>query len=146
MIIREANRNDLEGILKLYRQLNPEDDKLSIDSASNIWEQINATPNFKYFIALENEQIISSCNISIIPNLTRNGRSHAIVENVITDKEFRKRGIGKKVMQMAIDYAQFSKCYKVVLLSSIKRKEAHLFYEKLGFDGNSKKGFEIRFA
>jgi hypothetical protein len=34
---------------------------------------------------------------------------------------------------------------KIVLQSGSKRKEAHIFYEKCGFDGNSKRAFEIRF-
>jgi len=82
---------------------------------------------------------------AILPNLTRGGRSNAFIENVITDEAYRRRGIGKKLMEMAVQYGRENNCYKVVLLSNIKRKAAHLFYESCGFDGNSKRGFEIRF-
>jgi GNAT superfamily N-acetyltransferase len=64
---------------------------------------------------------------------------------VVTDSRHRRKGIGRTVLNMAIGYAAQENCYKVVLQSSIKRKDAHAFYERIGFDGNSKKAFEIRF-
>ncbi len=54
-------------------------------------------------------------------------------------------GIGKEIMIKAIEIAKTKNCYKVVLLSNIKRIEAHKFYESIGFSGNTKKGYEIRF-
>jgi GNAT superfamily N-acetyltransferase len=82
--------------------------------------------------------------LEIIPNLTQNGKSIGFIENVITDKEYRRKGIGKKVMEMAIKYAKETNCYKVLLQSNNKQKDAHKFYENIGFDGNSKRAFEIR--
>ena len=101
--------------------------------------------NIKYFIAIHNNKIISSCYLAIIPNLTRNGRSNGFIENVITNENYRKKGIGKRIIEMAIEYGKQNNCYKIILQSSFKRKENHIFYEKCGFDGNSKKAFEIRF-
>ena len=46
---------------------------------------------------------------------------------------------------MAVDYARDLNCYKAILQSGIKRTEAHAFYESIGFDGSSKKAFEMRF-
>jgi N-acetylglutamate synthase and related acetyltransferases len=145
MILREALKNDLKGILELYKQLNSEDPILSDKIAENIWNEIFDCKYLKYFVAIENEMIVSTCCISIIPNLSRNGRSYGVIENVITHEEYRNLGIGKKIMMNAVEYAKKHNCYKIVLLSSTTRKEAHAFYEKIGFDGNSKKGFEIRF-
>jgi len=84
-------------------------------------------------------------HLAIIPNLTRNGKSNGFIENVITDEKYRNKGIGKKVIEMAIEYGKQNNCYKIILQSSYKRKENHIFYEKCGFDGDSKKAFEIRF-
>lgn len=132
-------------MLALYRQLNPEEESVELEKARSIWDATERTQATRYFIALDNTKIVSACNITLIPNLTRNGRSFAIIENVVTDNEYRRQGIGKRVMLNAIEYARENNCYKVVLLSSAKRTESHRFYESLGFNGNSKKGFEIRF-
>jgi GNAT superfamily N-acetyltransferase len=139
-----AQKEHLQKILELYKQLIPEEDPININEANKIWEKIDQN-NIKYFIAVENNKIISSCYLAIIPNLTRNGRSNGFIENVITDEKYRKKGIGKRLIKMAVEYGKQNNCYKIILQSSFKRKENHIFYEKCGFDGNSKRAFEIRF-
>ncbi len=145
MEYRTAERNDLQELIKLYKQLNPEEEIIDLEKAYSVWaatEKSNAT---WYFIALDDRKIVSTCNITLVPNLTRNGRPFAIIENVITDDNYRRQGVGKKVILNAVQYAKENNCYKVVLLSSSKRTESHRFYESIGFNGDSKKGFEIRF-
>jgi GNAT superfamily N-acetyltransferase len=95
-------------------------------------------------LAKDNGNIIESCFICIIPNLSRNGKSIGFIEHVVTDKNYRRKGIGKILMEMAIKYTKENNCYKVILQSGIKRTEAHRFYENLGFNGESKKAFDLR--
>jgi len=135
--------NGLSSLLELYKQLNPNDNILDECIVKNIWENI-INQNIKYFIAKDNEKIIGSCYICIIPNLTRGGKSIGFIENVITDIKYRGKGIGKNIMENAIKYAKENNCYKVILQSGNKRTDAHEFYKKLGFDGESKKAYEIR--
>ena len=144
MEYRFASKQDLPSILELYKQLNPDENVISKEFAEQIWDQLNQNKSIKYFIAVDNNKVISSCNMAIILNLTRNGRPYAVIENVITDNAYRRLGIGKRIIQNAIDYAKYNNCYKVMLLSSMKRIEAHRFYESIGFSGDTKKGFEIR--
>ena len=63
---------------------------------------------------------------------------------MVTDIEYRKQGLGQKVIEKAIEIAKENKCYKVILQSGIKRSNAHSFYEKLGFAGGTKKAFDMR--
>ena len=137
------SENELLSLLELYKQLNPNDNMINEFTAKNIWKNIE-NQNIKYFIAKENGKIIASCYICIIPNLTRGGKSIGFIENVITDIEYRRKGIGKKIMENAIKYAKEQNCYKVLLQSGNERTEAHRFYESIGFDGESKKAYEIR--
>lgn len=53
-------------------------------------------------------------------------------------------GIGKMVMEKAIQIARERECYKVILQSGIHRREAHEFYRKLGFDDTTKIAFDMR--
>ena len=139
-----AKREDLLKIIKLYDQLVSSNEKISMDKINKVWDSIEKN-NIKYFLAKENNEVIGTCYIAIIPNLTRTGQSIGYVENVIIDEKHRKKGIGRKLMEMAINYAKEENCYKVVLQSRMDRKEAHKFYESIGFSGNSKKAFELRF-
>ncbi|MDR2922134.1 MAG: GNAT family N-acetyltransferase [Treponema sp.] len=139
-----AENKHLPMILELYKQLLPEENPIDNILANKIWKEIENN-KIKYFIAMDGNKIISSCYLAIIPNLTRNGKSNGFIENVITDEKYRKKGIGKKVIEMAIEYGRQNNCYKIILQSNYKRKENHIFYEKCGFDGDSKRAFEIRF-
>jgi ATP-dependent Clp protease protease subunit len=49
-----------------------------------------------------------------------------------------------RVMDMAIAFAKAHRCYKVILQSGVSRTGAHQFYQRKGFDGASKKAFEMR--
>jgi GNAT superfamily N-acetyltransferase len=139
-----AENIHLPQILELYKQLQPGEEPLKDEEADKILEKIDQH-NIKYFVAIDDGKVISSCYLAIIPNLTRNGRSNGLIENVITDKNYRKKGIGKNILDMAVKYAKEHSCYKVILQSSYSREENHIFYEKCGFDGNSKRAFELRF-
>lgn len=137
-------KKEISSLLELYKQLNPLNEvAINECTANNIWKEIEKH-NIQYYIAKENGKIIGSCYICIIPNLSRGGKSIGFIENVITDKEYRRKGIGKNIIKKAIEYAKKQNCYKILLQSGNKRTEAHKFYESIGFDGESKKAFEIR--
>ena len=135
--------NELPSLLELYKKLNQDDNIINEITVKNLWENIT-NQNIKYFVAKENGNIIGSCYICIIPNLTRGGKSIGFIENVITDIKYRNKGIGKKIMANAINYGKEQNCYKIILQSGNKRADAHKFYESMGFDGESKKAFELR--
>jgi len=141
---RIATKADLTGLLALYRQLTPEDPLLDESRAQSIWDSIEANDGLRYFVAVDGQKLVSTCNIAIVPNLTRNGASWAVIENVVTDEAYRRQGIGKRLMEMAIEFAKSRGCYKVCLLSNSTRAGAHKFYEELGFSGTAKVGFYLK--
>lgn len=145
MELRELNEKDLESLIKLYKQLDDTNNDFTAEDARKIWKtEIEGNKKIKYFGAVENGKVISTCYCLIIPNLTHLGSSIAFVENVVTDSEYRGQGLGRKVMEMAIEFAHENNCYKVILQSASFRKEAHQFYKNLGFDGESKKAFTMK--
>ena len=145
MELRELNEKDLESLIKLYEQLDDANGNFTAEDARKIWKtEIEGNKKIKYFGAVENGKVISTCYCLIIPNLTRLGSSIAFVENVVTDSEYRGQGLGRKVMEKAIEFARENNCYKVILQSASFRKEAHQFYKNLGFDGESKKAFIMK--
>ncbi len=143
-LVRKAKQEDLQAVLSLYQQLFPDEDYSNPENYSETWNEIISDKKIVCFISYFESIPVSTCLVTIIPNLTRNQRPYAIIENVVTHQDYRKKGFGKIVMEKAVDYAKQVNCYKVMFLSSSSRKEAHLFYEKIGFDGSSKKGFQLR--
>lgn len=145
MEIRELNEGDLESLVKLYEQLDGSNEGFTAKAARLVWKsEIEGNKNIKYFGVIEDGKVVSTCFCLIIPNLTRLGSSACFVENVVTDKNHRGQGLGKKIMERAIAFARERGCYKVILESASFRKEAHQFYKNLGFDGDSKKAFIMK--
>ncbi len=57
---------------------------------------------------------------------------------------FRKNGLGKMVLQAALDFAWENNCYKVMLMTGRLNKGTFRFYGSAGFDRNSKQAFIIK--
>lgn len=141
MIIRKAKASDLEKLLCLYEHLHDDDIAVSKNLLEGVWQKIINSDSFIYFVIEQDDLLVSTCNLTIIPNLTRGGQSIGLIENVVTHREYRNNGLGKIIIEAAVDFAKSRNCYKVMLLSSSKRKEAHQFYEALGFSSTDKIGF-----
>lgn len=142
---RTLQKKDIPSLLQLYIQLDPVNDFLEVEEAQDIWEKISKNENIKYFVAVDDDKVVSTCWSCLIPNMTHHGGTICFIENVVTDINYRKMGLAKKVIQMAIDDAKENNCYMACLLSNTKRTEAHKFYEKIGFKGDIKKGFVMKF-
>lgn len=143
MEFRKLTEEDLLSLLELYKQLQP-DDSLSSEKSKIVWQEIQNNPDIQYFGAVDDGKVVSTCYAVYIPNLTRNNRGICFIENVVTDEKYRNRGLASKVIDMAVAYAKEKDCYKVILQSGTARGEAHRFYESKGFDGDSKKAFDMR--
>jgi GNAT superfamily N-acetyltransferase len=144
MVIRRANESDLEEIVSLYSHLHDQDATGGEEQLRTIWKSIIHSDRFIYLVAEANSQLVATCNISLIPNLTRGGRSIALIENVVTHKDHRRIGIGKALINEALNIARDHNCYKAMLMTNATRKDAHLFYESLGFSSSDKIGFSMK--
>ena len=144
LTIRPAEPADLLALCELYRHLNPADALLPKDRKHQVWATMLQRPGFVCLVGIHARQIISSCCLSIIPNLTRGGRPYALIENVMTHQDFRRRGFAKSVLQEALDRASNADCYKIMLLTGSKRPEVHRLYEACGFRSDDKTAFVAR--
>ncbi len=68
----------------------------------------------------------------ILPNMTRNGRPAAILENIVVDEAQRGQGIGRAMLEYARERALEHGCYKLSLTSNARRADAHEFYRCCG--------------
>ena len=144
MEFRKLTASDSGSLLELYKQLDANDNECSINRYERVWKEIEDNANIQYFGAIDDGKIVSTCYAVYIPNLTRGSRGICFIENVVTDKAYRRLGLASRVLDMAIASAKNRHCYKVILQSGIARTEAHQFYENKGFDGESKKAFDMR--
>jgi ribosomal protein S18 acetylase RimI-like enzyme len=141
MEIREAREKDLPQLLELYTHLH-DNPMPAIDAAlESLWQDILADKNHHVVVGLVDDTIVSSCVIIIVPNLTRNQRPYAFIENVITHPEHRNKGYATRVMDFARAIARANNCYKIMLMTSSKLESTHRFYEKAGYNSADKTAF-----
>jgi GNAT superfamily N-acetyltransferase len=132
--IRVAESADLSGLLALYRHLHAVDAPLpEATEVERLWATMMAHPGLRLIVAESAGLLVSCCTLVIVPNLTRGCRPYALVENVVTHADFRRRGFGGAVVKKAMDLAWDAGCYKVMLMTGSKRPETHRFYEHCGF-------------
>lgn len=145
MYTREIKESELQELLDLYQHLHEQDDlQPKPQVVETIWRQIQNNCNIKYFGIFHENKLISSSTISIIPNLTRSCRPYAVIENVVTHKQYRKRGLGKTILEKAISFAWESNCYKIMLMTGRLNENTFRFYESVGFNRHSKQAFILK--
>lgn len=140
-MIREINENDFDGLMELYMQLHDNPFPEKSERVMNIWDTILGDKNHHIIVAEKDGKIVSSCVCVIIPNLTRGQRSYAFIENVITDKEYRRKGLAAACLDYAKKIAQQENCYKMMLLTGAKENGTLEFYQKSGYNMNDKTAF-----
>jgi GNAT superfamily N-acetyltransferase len=142
---RYIKKEELQALLELYTHLHEKDDPLLEQSViGSLWNQIQSSSLLHYFVVEHEKKLVSSCTLSIIPNLTHGARPYGLIENVVTHTAYRRRGFGTKLLQYALDIAWKEKCYKVMLLTGSKNPGTHKFYQNIGFLHDIKTGYIIK--
>lgn len=140
-MIREINGEDFDGLMTLYMQLHNNDMPEKTEAVTQLWEKILNDKDHHIIVAQEAGHIVSSCVCVIIPNFTHNQRPYALIENVITESDYRNRGLATKCLDYAKEIAVKENCYKMMLLTGSKKKSTLNFYKKAGYNSEDKTAF-----
>ena len=116
-MVREAKKEDLHALLKPYLFLHEDSIPELNRHLEKTWNQIIEDLNHYLIVNEIDGQIVSSCVCVIIPNLTRNVRPYAFVENVVTHVDFRGNGYAGECLDYASNIAERENCYKIIRTS-----------------------------
>ena len=132
--IRKATIADLPLVLALYAQSDIDNwDTMGVEEATRLFDKFASYPNYSLYVAVLENKVVGTFELLIMDNLTHRGQPSEIVEDVVVDAEMQSQGIGRQMMEYAIEVCRKNGCYKMALSSSLKRERAHQFYENLGF-------------
>ncbi|CAM3813721.1 MULTISPECIES: GNAT family N-acetyltransferase [Pseudoalteromonas] len=143
-MIREAKKDDLTAVLKLYKELRPSDPELEGNLAHQIWASMLDDPQTFLIVADIAGELVSTCALTINKSIANGARAFAMIEHVITTAQFRRQGLSRQVLEYAINTAWEHNCCKVMLLSGEKLTAAHALYESVGLQAGIEKGFVIK--
>jgi len=137
LIFRELKEDDYgNDYFNLLSQLTKAEN-ISENDFKNALTEINKNGNVFVFEDKNNGKIAATAKLLIEQKLIRGGGKVGHLEDVVVDKDYRKYGLGKKIVLNLVDLAKEKGCYKIIGNcddSVIK------FYEKIGFEN---KGNEI---
>jgi N-acetylglutamate synthase-like GNAT family acetyltransferase len=140
--IRQAEREDLSAISRLYRQLvRPVAPEIEINVRGDRIEEIRADPHNFLFVLETNEGIHGTAFLTFCLDPRHAQQPYAILENFVIDEAEQGKGNGAALARYVEHFCLEADCSKIMLLSNRKRSEAHGFFEKQGFSPMLKKGF-----
>lgn len=140
-MIREIRTNELNELLELYTHLHERGIPENTEHLQNIWNTICNDENHHIIVCEVDGKIVSSCVCVVIPNLTRNIRPYAFIENVVTHTDYRGKGYATACLNFAKGLAQKADCYKMMLLTGSKNDSTLNFYKKAGYNSEDKTAF-----
>jgi GNAT superfamily N-acetyltransferase len=134
---REAKIEDLPFIIAqiVEDSVTPLDEDVTASDPhyAAAFNTIAADPNHELWIVEADGAPVASFLLSYIPGIMRRGGWRGMIEGVHVVPSHRNRGIGEAMMRWAVERCRQRGCVLVQLTSNKQRKDAHRFYERLGF-------------
>ena len=129
MIFRHIESNDYyKDYLTLLEQLTiVEKEKINFIQFKNI---VNNLSNKHIIIIEDNNKIIGSGTLLIENKVIHNMGLVAHIEDIVIHNNYKKQGLGKKIIDELINISIQSNCYKIILDCNEKNVN---FYQNSGF-------------
>jgi len=86
---------------------------------NSIYKKLILQKNNISIIACSKKKAIGYASINF--NISIRGGVRGYINDVVVEKEYRKKGIGKSLINILLKYAKKKKCFKIILESKKKK-------------------------
>ncbi|MFL6467782.1 MAG: GNAT family N-acetyltransferase [Pyrinomonadaceae bacterium] len=140
LFIRMATFDDLPIIVRMLADdfLGGERENVEESISENYlraFREIENDPNNELIVADLDGNVVGIFQLTFTPSLSFQGSKRCTIESVRVDSNLRGQGIGREMMLWAVERAKEKGCVSMQLTTHSDRKDAHRFYEGLGFKG-----------
>jgi len=134
-LFREARIEDLDILVSLHT-------KLLMMEGDFIYDKVAISNGMKMLLANENSfilvletkgEIVGMCTLQFVVSTVEGGMV-AVVEDVIIDEKYRRRGLGKKFFRYIEDFCKLKNIRRIQLLTQYENKNSIMFYKSLGLN------------
>jgi GNAT superfamily N-acetyltransferase len=139
LTIQKLTQSDLPELAVLYQELMDESTNLEIMTATFQWMAANQA--YYVLVAKSDEAVAGSLMGIVCWELLGRCRPFMVIENVIVAPDYRRMGVGRALMTEIERLAREQDCSLIEFCSSSKRKDAHRFYESMGYGLDVVQGF-----
>ena len=129
---KEASIENIEEIIKLCNECFNEN--TSLKYALKIFLENCDDKNQIYLIGIVNKEVVAHLKINIIPTIYEKMGTYAILNHVCVKKEYRRHGIGTKLLEKAFEISKEHNCKCVELWARNERVGVKEFYNNSHFE------------
>ena len=134
-----VTKEDLKELAALYEELVGEE--TNFEKMNQIFEWMQTNPHYILLGAKYNGKLVGSVMGIVCLDMVGQCNPFMVLENVIVSDAHRNMGIGRKLMEEIERIAKERECFMIEFVSSGFRKDAHKFYESVGYKLDAVKGF-----
>jgi glucosamine-phosphate N-acetyltransferase len=132
--IRKLQKKDLYNGFLLSLDALRKSSHLKPKKANTIFDKISKNPDYVIYVAIRDEKVIGATTLLIEQKFIHDGGKVGHIEDVVVRKEYQGKGVGKKIVNELLKYAEKKGCYKTILDCS---DDLIPFYKNLGFKRHS---------
>ncbi len=130
MIVRNATKEDALQLTYLTTQLGYQLSREELEERIDICSNVGI---YNYLVSEVNGTIVGLCVFLIYPKFYKKANC-CFLEILVVDEQFRKQGVGTKLLNNMEDVARTKQCISISLLSNLNRDtKIHDFYRHQGY-------------
>jgi len=131
--IREIQEKDYPALLPLWGQFGGH---ATAENIARHYDRIKNDGRYKTFVASSADDIVGFITSTRYYGIGIEG-SYMVIIGIAVHDQWRRKGIGTKLIQRMENYAKGAGVFSIYLNSDFKRTAAHAFYERNGYNKGS---------
>jgi GNAT superfamily N-acetyltransferase len=141
-----AVAKDLPQLVELLGQLFEQEAEFTPDAAKQetALKLIFSNPSFgKLYVAKDGSRVVAMASLLYTVSTAEGGKA-ALFEDLVVSPDYRKQGIGAKLLEYVIAQARGEGVLRMTLLTDMQNEQAQVLYRRLGFVGSPMKPMRLK--
>lgn len=141
--LRPVAMSDLSALAQLAEELTGR--PVNLDRLSRNLAWMLERPEYLILGAYENNELLGSATGILCPDIVNECRPFVVMENLIVAARARGTGLGRLLIAGIEAFAKDHDAAYLFFVSRAERKEAHRFYQAMGYGSDVVHGFKKEF-
>ena len=134
LTVREIEERDYPAVLALWNCLGNRD--VTAENIGPYYEKVSLDDNYKTFVAVTDGETVGF--ITVVQAMSVGMPvGYLKINGLAVTPEMRNQGIGSRLLEHVEAYAKARGLSSIGLATGFKRKDAHRFYERHGYQTGS---------
>jgi GNAT superfamily N-acetyltransferase len=137
---------DLPQLVELLGQLFEQEAEFTADAGKQetALKLIFANPAYgKIYAAKDGSKVVAMASLLYTVSTAEGGKA-ALFEDLVVRPEYRKQGIGARLLEYVIEQARADGVLRLTLLTDMQNEQAQVLYRRLGFVGSPMKPMRLK--